>query len=56
LESVPLLLFRSRHRAARDREAVRPASAGAHIFLPKPYTAERLLKALAELLSNSEAK
>ncbi|HYH84036.1 MAG TPA: PAS domain S-box protein [Pyrinomonadaceae bacterium] len=37
-------------------KAAEAAAAGAHIFLPKPYTAERLLKALAELLNNSEAK
>ncbi|HEX7175667.1 MAG TPA: PAS domain S-box protein [Pyrinomonadaceae bacterium] len=31
-------------------KAAEAKAAGAHIFLPKPYTAERLLKALAELL------
>jgi two-component system, cell cycle sensor histidine kinase and response regulator CckA len=35
--------------AANDK-AAEAASAGVHMFLPKPYTAEKLLKALAEVL------
>jgi PAS domain S-box-containing protein len=33
-------------------KAAEAAEAGAHIFLPKPYTAEKLLKALAEVLQS----
>jgi PAS domain S-box-containing protein len=35
-------------------KAAEAASVGVHIFLPKPYTAEKLLKTLAELLRNTE--
>ena len=37
-------------------KAAEALSAGAQIFLPKPYTAEKLLKTLAELLHGPEAK
>ncbi|HEU4597787.1 MAG TPA: PAS domain S-box protein [Pyrinomonadaceae bacterium] len=37
-------------------KAAEAASAGAQIFLPKPFTAEKLLKTLAELLHGPEAK
>ncbi len=41
--------------AASDK-AAEAAAVGVHTFLPKPYTAERLLKALDELLHKREEK
>jgi two-component system cell cycle sensor histidine kinase/response regulator CckA len=37
-------------------KAAEAASVGVHNFLPKPFTAEKLLKTLAELLRNTEGK
>jgi len=37
-------------------KATEAAAAGAEVFLSKPFTAEKLLKTLAELLHNSDAK
>jgi DNA-binding NtrC family response regulator len=38
--------------SANDK-AAEAASVGVHAFLSKPYTAEKLLKTLAEILRNS---
>jgi two-component system, cell cycle sensor histidine kinase and response regulator CckA len=46
----PLVKIIAASGLAASDKAAEAASVGVKTFLPKPYTAEKLLKALAELL------
>jgi CheY-like chemotaxis protein len=49
----PLVKIIASSGLTENSRAMEAASAGVKVFLPKPYTADQLLKALAELLNKA---